>query len=112
MLQVNAAAKSVHAQVMDPEGKVLREDGDLQLRRSYSDNMWRLMQEAGSQPVQDVVDLGCATGDRGLWHSLLHRMLARLIPHASTRFDDLPSACKHRNAQLRLLHCTCTLREG
>lgn len=63
---MNAAAKSVHAQVMDPEGKVLREDGDLQLRRSFSDSMQRLMREAGSRPVQDAVDLGCATGDQGL----------------------------------------------
>ena len=61
-MQVDAAAKSVHAQVMDPEGKVLREDGDLQLRRSYSANMQRLMQQAGARPVQDVVDMGCATG--------------------------------------------------
>lgn len=65
-MQVDAAAKSVHAQVMDPEGKVLRKDGDLQLRRSYSNNMQRLMQEAGSRPVQDAVDLGCATGDQSL----------------------------------------------
>jgi len=64
-VQVDAAAKSVHAQVMDPEGKVLRKDGDLQ-RRSYSNNMQRLMQEAGSRPVQDAVDLGCATGDQSL----------------------------------------------
>ena len=63
---MDAAAKSVHAQVMDPEGKVLRQDGDLQLRRSYSSNMRRLMREAGSRPVQDAVDLGCATGDRCL----------------------------------------------
>lgn len=61
--QVNAAAKSVHAQVMDPEGKLLREDGDLQLRRSFSDNMQLLMQQAQSRPVEDAIDLGCATGD-------------------------------------------------
>ncbi len=61
-LQVDAAAKSVHAQVMDPEGKVLREDGDLQLRRSYSKHMQHLMQQTGARPVRQIVDLGCATG--------------------------------------------------
>ena len=59
---MDAAAKSVHAQVMDPEGKVLKEDGDMQLRRSYSANMQRLMQQAGARPVRDVLDMGCATG--------------------------------------------------
>ncbi|CAL8463717.1 g3251 [Coccomyxa elongata] len=62
-LQVNAAAKSVHAPVMDPEGKVLDPEGDAQLRGSYTANMLRLMERAGcSRPVQHAIDLGCATG--------------------------------------------------
>lgn len=62
-VQVNAAAKSVHAPVMDPEGKVLDPEGDAQLRSSYTANMLRLMDRAGcSRPVQHAVDLGCATG--------------------------------------------------
>lgn len=61
--QVNAAAKSVHAPVMDPTGKALRTDGDEQLRRSYSEHMARHMQHAGCRPVRQAVDLGCATGD-------------------------------------------------
>lgn len=48
---------------MDPEGKVMDPEGDVQLRGSYTANMLRLMERAGcSRPVQDAVDLGCATG--------------------------------------------------
>ncbi|KAK9917244.1 hypothetical protein WJX75_002270 [Coccomyxa subellipsoidea] len=62
-LQVNAAAKSVHAPVMDPEGKLLDPEGDSQLRGSYTRNMLKLMERAGAtRPVRDAVDLGCATG--------------------------------------------------
>lgn len=62
-MQVNAAAKSVHAPVMDPEGKVLDPEGDAQLRGSYTANMLRLMERAGSlRPVHHAIDLGCATG--------------------------------------------------
>lgn len=60
--QVNAAAKAVHAPVMDPSGKVMDPEGDAQLRGSYSANMLRLMERAGSRPVRDIIDLGCATG--------------------------------------------------
>ncbi len=63
MWQVNAAAKSVHAPVMDPTGKALRPDGDEQLRGSYSAHMTRHMQRAGCRPVRQAVDLGCATGE-------------------------------------------------
>lgn len=76
---MDAAAKSVHAQVMDPEGKVLRKDGDLQLRRSYSNNMQRLMQQASSRPVQQIVDLGCATGKAAL-SSLEQHCPAAILP--------------------------------
>lgn len=62
-MQVNAAAKSVHAPVMDPEGKLLDPEGDSQLRRSYTCNVLKLMERAGAtRPVRDAVDLGCATG--------------------------------------------------
>jgi hypothetical protein len=62
-VQVNAAAKSVHAPVMDPEGKLLDPEGDSQLRGSYTRNMLKLMERAGAtRPVRDAVDLGCATG--------------------------------------------------
>lgn len=93
-MQVDAAAKSVHAQVMDPEGKVLREDGDLQLRRSYSVNMQRLMQQAEARPVQDVVDMGCATGGTMQQCATLSvRLLSSLINLCKDGFQ--PSAAVH-----------------
>ena len=63
LAQVNAAAKAVHAPVMDPTGRALDPAGDVQLRGSYSAHMADLMRRAGARPVRDIVDLGCATGD-------------------------------------------------
>ena len=93
-MQVDAAAKSVHAQVMDPEGKVLREDGDLQLRRSYSANMQRLMQQAGARPVQDVVDMGCATGEALQQYFMVSLCLLSFHSHL-LKNDGQPSAACH-----------------
>jgi hypothetical protein len=77
--QVEAAAKSVHAPVMDPEGKLLDPDGDAQLRGSYSANMVRLMKRAASRPVQDIVDLGCATGAVPSHHITSHHITSHHI---------------------------------
>lgn len=61
-LEVNMAAKSVHATVMDPEGKALDPDGDERLRSSYSRCMISLLGELGAREVQDILDIGAATG--------------------------------------------------
>ena len=84
----------MHAQVMDPEGKVLREDGDLQLRRRYSANMQRLMQQAGARPVQDVVDMGCATGV-GLQQSIMLPLRLLSTPRNLCKDRSRPFAACH-----------------
>jgi ubiquinone/menaquinone biosynthesis C-methylase UbiE len=61
-LEVTVAAKSVHATVMDPEEKLLDPEGDEKLRSSYSKCMLELLEEQDARPVQDIVDIGAATG--------------------------------------------------
>ena len=61
-LEVTVAAKSVHATVMDPAGKELDPQGDEKLRSSYSTCILQLLEEQNARPVEDIVDLGAATG--------------------------------------------------
>ncbi|KAL4538267.1 hypothetical protein Ndes2526B_g03414 [Nannochloris sp. 'desiccata'] len=61
-LEVTVAAKSVHATVMDPEGKVLDPEGDEKLRSSYNRCMLQLLEEQDARPVKDILDIGAATG--------------------------------------------------
>lgn len=63
-LEVTQAAKSVHALVMDPEGKHLDSEGDVKMRRSFNMRTRENMLDLDCNPdtVKDVVDLGCATG--------------------------------------------------
>lgn len=57
-LEVELAAKSVHANVFDPERKVMDPNGDVKLRDSYHA---RLLQMLNFIP-RAIVDLGCASG--------------------------------------------------
>ncbi|XP_024400668.1 uncharacterized protein [Physcomitrium patens] len=57
-LEVELAAKSVHANVFDPERKVLDPNGDIRLRDSYHE---KLLQMLNFTP-RAIVDLGCASG--------------------------------------------------
>ncbi|XP_024534764.1 uncharacterized protein LOC9655999 [Selaginella moellendorffii] len=57
-LEVDLAAKSVHANVFDPERKKLDPDGDVKLRDSYHQKMLPMLRVSPG----DVLDVGCATG--------------------------------------------------
>lgn len=81
-LEVTVAAKSVHATVMDPEGKTLDPEGDARLRGSYSSKMKTLLAEGGARPVRDVLDVGAATG-------LSSAALAATFPEAQITGIDL-----------------------
>ena len=81
-LEVEAAAKSVHANVFSATGKELDPEGDARLRGSYSTCMTQLLGEMGARPVHDIVDIGCATG-------LSTLELARVFPGARLTGVDL-----------------------
>ncbi|CAI5500349.1 unnamed protein product, partial [Closterium sp. Naga37s-1] len=57
-LEVELAAKAVHAPVFDPESKTLDPEGDANLRRGYHA---KLVEQLRIQP-RSIVDLGCASG--------------------------------------------------
>ncbi|CAI5950107.1 unnamed protein product [Closterium sp. NIES-64] len=57
-LEVELAAKAVHAPVFDPESKTLDPEGDANLRRGYHA---KLVEQLRIQP-KHIVDLGCASG--------------------------------------------------
>lgn len=61
-LEVTAAAKSVHASVMDVEGKRLSPNGDEALRSAYGECQKQLLQQMGIENPQKILDIGCATG--------------------------------------------------
>lgn len=63
-LEVTLAAKSVHAAVMDPEGKRMDPEGDSMLRRGYSTQLLASLEELGIKQgsIKSIVDLGAATG--------------------------------------------------
>ena len=110
-LEVTAAAKSVHAAVMDPEGKRLDPGGDAALRDTYSACMQQLLGALGVRPVADILDVGAATGLSSL-------ALLRAFPHATVTGVDLSpyflAVGRHQQRQreagsgrteaLRLLH--------
>ena len=73
---------------MDPAGRALSPDGDAQLRGSYSAHMAALTQRAGSRPVRQALDLGCATGTvitRLSTHSIHAAMRWRISDHKRKR---------------------------
>ena len=47
---------------MDPEGKELDPKGDERLRSGYSHCMKQLLEQGGARPVQEILDIGAATG--------------------------------------------------
>ncbi|KAJ7567472.1 hypothetical protein O6H91_02G149500 [Diphasiastrum complanatum] len=57
-LEAELAAKAVHANVFDPERKILDPEGDSKLRDSYHDTMCAMLKRAPTA----IVDIGCATG--------------------------------------------------
>jgi len=57
-LEVELAAKSVHANVFDPKRKELDPNGDVRLRESYHEKMCTMLKCT----PRAVVDIGCATG--------------------------------------------------
>lgn len=57
-LEVELAAKSVHANVFDPERKKLDPNGDVKLRDGYHDKLVSMLRFKPS----NIVDIGCATG--------------------------------------------------
>ncbi|CAI5488609.1 unnamed protein product, partial [Closterium sp. Naga37s-1] len=57
-LEVELAAKAVHAPVFDPESKTLDPEGDANLRRGYHA---KLVEQLRIHP-NSIVDLGCASG--------------------------------------------------
>lgn len=57
-LEVELAAKSVHANVFDPERKKLDPNGDVKLRNGYHEKLVSMLR---SKPI-NIVDIGCATG--------------------------------------------------
>ena len=72
---------SVHATVFAPNPD-LDEDGDGRLRRSGSEAMKVLMEKLGARAVEDIVDIGCATGLSSL-------ELAAAFPQANVQGVDL-----------------------
>lgn len=83
-LESTLAAVSVHAPVMDPQGKKMERNGDEQLRGNYGLRMNEILKEMEGQvrPVESVVDLGCAAGLSSL-------ALSTLFPQASITGVDL-----------------------
>ncbi|PRW56921.1 methyltransferase type 11 [Chlorella sorokiniana] len=61
-LEMTVAARSVHSVVYDPEGKKLDPEGDAKLRSTFNDCTKVLLEEQGARPVQDILDVGAATG--------------------------------------------------
>ncbi|CAI5482663.1 unnamed protein product [Closterium sp. Yama58-4] len=57
-LEVELAAKAVHAPIFDPESKKLDPEGDANLRRGYHA---KLVEQLRIHP-KSIVDLGCASG--------------------------------------------------
>lgn len=57
-LEVELAAKSVHANVFDPERKKLDPNGDVKLRDSYHEKLISMLR---LKPM-NIVDIGCASG--------------------------------------------------
>lgn len=57
-LEAELAAKSVHANVFDPERKKLDPNGDVKLRDSYHAKLLSMLR---TNPI-NIVDIGCATG--------------------------------------------------
>lgn len=64
--EVEAAARSVHATVMDPANVAVQSDGDARMRASYHAKARELLEQEGHRDavadVQRVVDLGSAVG--------------------------------------------------
>ena len=84
-LEVTVAATSVHATVMDPEGKRLDPEGDTKLRSSYSACMKQLLHDMGAAttaPIRDILDIGAATG-------LSSMALLRAFPNANVTGIDI-----------------------
>jgi ubiquinone/menaquinone biosynthesis C-methylase UbiE len=61
-LEVDLAAMSVHASVMDPTGKTLDPEGDNKLRGSYSRCQKELLRKLGARKIEKILDVGAATG--------------------------------------------------
>ncbi|KAI5072750.1 hypothetical protein GOP47_0012856 [Adiantum capillus-veneris] len=57
-LEVELAAKSVHANVFDPERKKLDPNGDVRLRDGYHEKLLSMLK---IRPT-NILDIGCATG--------------------------------------------------
>lgn len=57
-LEMELAAKAVHAPIFDPKRSELDPDGDLRLRRSYHEKLKTMLRIDPSL----IVDIGCATG--------------------------------------------------
>jgi len=55
---VELAAKSVHANVFDPERKILDPNGDVRLRNSYHEKLCQMLDFT----PHAIVDLGCGAG--------------------------------------------------
>eukprot|EP00884_Botryococcus_braunii_P000693 jgi/Botrbrau1/10624/Bobra.154_1s0014.2 len=81
-LEVSAAARAVHATVMDPQGRALDPEGDALLRAGFTTQLRSLLGQAACSKVREVVDLGCATG-------LSSQELLRAFPGARVRGLDL-----------------------
>lgn len=60
-LEVEVAAKCVHAPIFDPQAKELDPLGDARMRARYHELAQPLLRGRAASP-RDIVDIGCATG--------------------------------------------------
>lgn len=83
-LEVELAAKAVHATVMDPDNKHVDAEGDAKMRAAYHSVAGRLMDQLGARKVQHAADFGAAVG-------LSSVAVARAFPGAAvTGIDASP----------------------
>ena len=76
-LEFESASRAVHSVVLDPDGKHEDPGGDDKFREAFWASARQIMSAGGARPVEDALDLGCATG-------LSTRHLAAAFPSAST----------------------------
>jgi len=60
-MEFEVASRSVHSPVMSPDGAVDPQGDDI-FRATYMNLAKGFIEEGGARPVEDAVDLGCATG--------------------------------------------------
>ena len=75
-LEFETASRAVHSVVLDPNGTIVDPKGDDSFREAFWSAAREMMTAKGARPVQDALDLGCASG-------LSTRHIAAAFPEAT-----------------------------